>query len=245
MIDVGFTFRGSHSKMMGVELQDPIKISAPMPRVETISIPGRNGDALFYDGSYQNRTITAKCYVLDYTLSERMRSVQQWLLGAEGYQPLMMDEYPGHYFMARVQNGAEIMQRAGLMNSFTVKFDAKPQMFRNNGETPIEFSSLVSNSSVIIENPTLYNASPLIFMNGASAYGVGQLWIGDNVISFGLSDDIIYDAELDAAYNESGSNLNYAIQAPRPIILKPGENVIKLMSGKITTLQIVPRWWDL
>lgn len=246
MIDVGFFFRGIHSKEIGVELQDRIKISAATPRVEPISIPGRSGDALYYDGGINNRIITAKCYVLSYTLSQDQGAVNAWLLGEDGYHRFISDEDPEHYMMARAQTGAESYSRAGLLNAFTVKFDAKPQRYLLSGDTPISFSNLVTGSTVEIYNPTAFEAAPIITIKGQTNNQLMMLLFNDkSSLSIKRTDiDLTYDADLDTAYH-NGTNYNSSIYTPYVIRLKSGANTIKLSSGTITEMTITPRWWEL
>ena len=49
---------------VGLRLQGPVSFSAPQAKVDTLSVPGRNGDIHFFDGSYANISGSARCFAL-------------------------------------------------------------------------------------------------------------------------------------------------------------------------------------
>lgn len=218
-------------------------LTAPVPRVNTIKVPGRNGDLHIYDGSYENRTgsCTAFVYHPDNVKAE-MAKVQQWLLGGMGYRRLVTDEDQEHFLLARVTNGADVAARINKIAPFAIRFDCMPQRYLTAGETPIE----IKNASVV-KNPTSYDAAPLYEITGD-----GTVTIGVNGDSLTVSDlgvyiyprTIYYDAETGNAYTPEDANANSRVATVGEMKLRGGDNAITI-TGSVESVKIVPRWWEL
>lgn len=230
---------------IGVELQGALVISAPEPRVQTISVPGRNGDLHIYDGSYKNRTGTVGAYVYrpEYVKSA-FGSIQKWLLGSQGYRRLTTNDDADHYMMARVVNGAEVAARMQKIAPFTLAFDLMPQRFLTSGEQAIEVTG-----NITLRNPTEYTSKPIYVIKGS---GNVQISVNGSTLNFeGLatpnyySDIVYYDTETKSAYVPQGSALTVLPPTVSgELHLVGGENAISL-TGDIEYVQIIPRWWEL
>lgn len=236
MLDESFVFDGILAKSMGIELTEPMTISSAVPQIETVSIPGRNGDLHYYDGAYSNRKVTAKCFMLDETLKSDINKINSWLLGARGYRKLILDDDPQHYMMARVSSGIPFKTIRGILNpSFDITFDCKPQRFLNYGDDEEDVTT-----SLLIYNPTVFESYPIII---STAKGTGTIKIGDKIISTTYVGTMYYDSENDVAYN-GNENLNSKISVSDMITLVPGENTITI-SSNVTEIKIIPRWWEI
>lgn len=236
MLDESFTFGGKNARTMGIELTEPITISQAVPKIYTVSIPGMNGDLHYYEGTYSNRKVTAKCFMISGTLQNDINKINAWLLGEHGYRKLIIDGDPQHYMMGRVTSGiqTQIIQDV-LNNTFSITFDCKPQRFLNYGDNEEDVTTTLS-----IYNPTEFESSPIIAL---TATGDGSATIGGKTISTTYVGTLYYDCETDTAYN-GDTNLNENISVDDIITLYPGNNAIT-KTDNISEIKIVPRWWEI
>jgi phage-related protein len=237
MVDYEIWIDGVSNKEAGVVMQGAVEISPAVPRVETVEIPGRNGDLHFWDGSYENRTATVGAYVYqpDFVKTAFSR-VNQWLLSSVGYRKLATDDDAEHYMLARVVNSADIATRIRRLAPFEIEFDCKPQRFLIAGDDPI-----VVTSNKTIENPTIFASKPLYKINGS---GSGVLTIGSHSLSISSIDGYVcYDAETQTAYKGT-VNRNSAVSGSDGLPFEGGEQLVNF-SGGITSVEIIPRWWEL
>ncbi len=228
---------GISNEYAGVRLQGAVKISAPEPNVTTVSVPGRNGDLHYADGTYKNRTATVGAYVYcDDAVKSAFNRVYRWLFDSFGYRKLVTDDDRAHYMLARVKNGAEIDARIRKIAPFEIKFDCMPQRFLFAGDEPIEI-----NANMTLENPTIFPSLPLYKVYGS---GEGTLTVGAHTAIFSAIDGYIYyDAETQNAYKGT-ANHNANVYCPYALVFERGEQPINFAGG-ITNIEITPRWWEL
>lgn len=239
MLNENFFYAGLNALSNGICLQKPITFTGAEPDVETIHVPGRNGDLSIYTGAYKNRKGTAECYCIR---GYHQRDVEQvvtaataMLLGKKGYNRLECTNDPTHYWMAKVVNGPQIEDRLRTLNPFTVEFDCMPQRFLKSGEMAV---SVTSGSTIL--NPTAFPALPLIHINGT---GAGRIQIGEYVVEIeSLDENITLDSDTQNAYSGT-TNLNSTISAPEFPKLMEGLNEISFTGN--WTVELIPRWWTL
>ena len=236
MLNETFYLDGIDARSAGIKLQAPIEFSEAVPVVEAQTIPGRNGDLVFYTGSYENRSGSASCFCLQKDVEKAISSAGRFLMGKKVYRRLETSDDPDHYWMARVENSPQIAMRLRTLAPFEIGFDCKPQRFVKAGENAVVFNS----------NGSLFNqygqiALPFITLYGQ---GAGRLTIGDCVVEVKTLDGILYlDSDTQNAYNNNG-NQNLNINAPAFPVLSDGEIPVAF-SGGIERVEIIPRWWEL
>lgn len=236
MLKETFFLDGIDARSVGIQLQAPIEFSDAVPIAEAQTIPGRNGDLVYYTGSYENRSGSASCFCLQRDVEKAISSAGRFLMGRKGYRRLETSDDPEHYWMARVENSPRIEQRFRMLAPFEIGFDCKPQRFVKVGENHIVFTS----------NGSLFNqygqiALPLIILYGQ---GEGRLTIGDCAVEVKALDGTLYlDSDTQNAYN-GNENQNTNIDAPVFPTLPNGEIPIAF-SGGIERVEIIPRWWEL
>lgn len=236
MIDVTFIFNGQKARSLGLELQSPLSLSAAVPKISTATIPGRNGVLHYYDGSYENRDLSGEGFILSADVSKRIGIINSWLLGVKGYARLERDEDPDHFMMARCKKGINSKIVKGLLTACDISFDCKPQRFLKYGEREFD----VTESKKLL-NPTFYDALPIITVEGEGNISISS---GSWTLEFkGLSGSITYDAETLCAYN-GNVNLNAKTSVTGDVILSAGENIFSV-SGTVTSIRIIPRWWEI
>ena len=207
----------------GIRLQGPITFSQPTPKMETVTVPGRNGDLHYYEGAYNNVTGEARCFALekDY-VGKALSSIARYT--------------PDIFRMATVTAGPNTEIRMRILAPFDLTFDCMPQKFLLEGEQEME-----AEKGLVLLNEW-FPALPLISITGS---GEGILNINDKHLSTleGFTGTLIYDADTQNAYYGS-SNKNSVISAPEALVLPHGECEIT-WSGGIESVTITPRWWTL
>lgn len=235
MLEDYFVFDGVSSRDLGIVLQEAVGIEGAVANVTKKTIPGRNGVLHFYDGSYGNRTMEAKCYVLQEKATVALDQINRWLFQTPGYRRLELSTEPDFYRMARISTGPDVDIRANLLAPFKLKFDSMPQKFMTSGEITTTITGMMS----------LYNSGftskPLITVYGS---GAGVLTVGGTSVQIKSIDQYVtLDCELQDAYKgvENKNSTIYALEFPT---LPPGD-VLITWTGGITKVEITPRWWML
>lgn len=160
----GFEFDGESSKPFDLFITGGTIFDAPERDVEMIEIPGRNGAFVHDLGRFQNVTVTYKCALSstkEHEFVDAMRKVRQWLCSKRGYCKLSDDFNPGEYRLAKFKDYIEVTNEAPVVGRFNLSFDCMPQRFLIDGDNPVQVASGDG-----IFNPTLFDAHPLLKVNG-------------------------------------------------------------------------------
>lgn len=166
----GFTFDGVKSLDYNIGITGSAVYNAPTRDVEMISIPGRDGEYALDHGRFNNIEITYPSGYGDTSqtnFATQMSNLRNQLASRVGYKRLEDEYNPDEYRMAIYKSGLEVSpvqySRAG---QFDITFDCKPQRFLKSGETA---TSKARNST--INNPTLFDAHPLLQFNSNGSDG--------------------------------------------------------------------------
>lgn len=231
-------------------------------------IPGRNGDSFFNVGSYKNvetqyKIAIAKEGVNFDTLAE---SMTMWLRSAKGYAKLhdtfgppvsSVGAYvPKYYRMAVSPDAGTITNVLWHAGRATVKFKCKPQKFLTTGDTPIRINADGNgDGSAVITNPTQFDSKPMflfvgtagssctLVVNGTSM-SITSLYDGTTVVNSELEDVYGYSQSHPSAVNMNQYAILYNYIFPT---LQPGDNsvVFNGETGKMSYVEVIPRWWTL
>ena len=170
----GFTFDGVKSLDYNIGITGSAVYNAPTRDVEMISIPGRDGEYALDHGRFNNIEITYPSGYGDTSqtnFATQMSNLRNQLASRVGYKRLEDEYNPDEYRMAIYKSGLEVSpvqySRAG---QFDITFDCKPQRFLKSGETA---TSKARNST--INNPTLFDAHPLLQFNSNGSDGTISL----------------------------------------------------------------------
>lgn len=238
-------FNGTSSKDVYAEVEEPPMYSVPKRNYNQTHIPGRNGDLIEDEGSYDNVDATYKISVVPpkgYTYASVMSLFSSWLNSASGYARLEDTYDVEHYRIASFEGPLDIsnvFQKGGKVD---VKFSCQPFRFLKAGEEPI---SLQNGTSYVV-NPTSFHSKPYIYVSGS---GSGEFKINDIKTTISsISNGMIIDSDNYDCYalgeNDSYTNLNNLITVD-PVDTFPefkgGRNEV-IISGGITSLIIIPRW---
>lgn len=155
-------YNGLRSIDYQVVVEHPPVFSMPERDYEKVHVPGRNGDVIIDNGSYQNTTAKYEICFGSYTkyFPEMVYQVSKWLHSAQGQYARLEDSYdPDHFRLAAYLEENEfenIMFHAGRT---TVEFDCKPQRFLKSGEKPLLYKNV---NEIRISNPTIHDSLPFI-----------------------------------------------------------------------------------
>lgn len=229
-----FVFNGKNCMDYNVKISAADYGSAERD-VETVEIPGRNGDLVIDRGRFKNRELRYPAYITaDFRVS--LAALINFLQSDPGYHRIEDTYHPEIFMMARYSGPFDpenvSFNEAG---DFILRFDRKPQKWLKSGETAISVSTTESTS---IFNPTYFDALPLI-----RVYGYGTLTIGDYTITVaeGATEYIDIDSDIMDCF-EGSINRNSLVTLDEFPKLVSGRNEITI-SGNITRVDITPRWW--
>ena len=157
-------FDGENSFEYGVFISGEGTFNAPKRRARKISIPGRDGDLVLDEGSFENIQVRYPAFIVAKNkaeFKEKLEAFRSVLLSKTGYVRLSDTYHKDEYRMAAYLEGLEVSPKLhNKAGNFTLVFDCKPQRFLKIGDLPISVAS-----GDVITNPTLFNAHPLIKFN--------------------------------------------------------------------------------
>lgn len=224
-------FSGRSSEDFKAHISGSGTFISPTRDVESISVPGRNGDLHVDNGRFTNVPIIYPAFITE-DFEKNYSAFKAFLCAQIGYKILADSYHPDHYRRAMFNGGISpemaTLNRAG---SFELSFDCDPRLFLKSGDKVIRI-----NGGGDIYNRTQFASKPII-----RAYGTGTLTIGDVSIEIISADEYTdIDCELQEAYKDS-INCNSNIELENGVFpeLMPGLNEITY-SG---ILDIIPKWW--
>lgn len=170
MIAHTLTYGNVSSSEHGVYISGEGVYNAPERVVELVSVPGRNGALTIDQGHFDNITIEYPCFTFATSQEDFRRIVNNFknaMAAQVGYQKLTDDYNPDEYRMALFVEGIEFEPvQYGRAGSFTLSFDCKPQRYLVDGDNEVTVSD-----GDVINNPTLYDAEPLLMVEGYGDIG--------------------------------------------------------------------------
>lgn len=125
----------------GIYVDAAISFNKPARNVSTYSIPGRNGDLVVDEGTFDNVLITYPVFEKN-TFPTEFDEIVNYLASLEGYQKIECSNDPQHYRLGRFvvpQNPtAKRLNRDGY---WQLSFDCKPQRWLLSGEEDTEIDA--------------------------------------------------------------------------------------------------------
>lgn len=181
-------FGGIDSADYGIYISGEGVFNAPKRAVEMIEVPGRNGAYALDKGYWENVTVTYPCFVYEADLStfaQTLRDFRNALKSQIGYQRLEDSIHTDEYRMAVYVDEFDVDPlKYNTLGEFDLKFNCKPQRYLTSGETEQTMSR-----NQTLTNPTMFDASPLLKVNG---YGT----VGFNGYSINIANETLGEFEL-------------------------------------------------
>ena len=208
-------FDGVNSLSNGVFITGEAVYDAPERDVELIEIPGRNGEFQLDNGRWKNIEVTYKAgaFGADQTeFATKIRNYRNLLASRIGYKRLTdtynPDEYRLGTFVDAFETKAASRKRAG---EFDLVFNCKPQRWLTSGEQEITVAD-----GGIVTNPTPYEASPLLMVEG---YGN----IGFNGYSIDIENAVI--GQIALASPQTFTSKNYTLGLLHSLQVNDGDTI--------------------
>lgn len=158
-------FGGVNSADFGIYISGEGVFDAPKRAVEMIAVPGRNGEIALDQGYWENIDIVYPAFNYEEdldTFAERLSAFRNAICSLKGYQRLSDTFHPDEYRMAVYSEGLEVTPiKYNTAANFDLKFNCKPQRWLTSGETAVTVES-----GDTLTNPTLYDAGPLLMVEG-------------------------------------------------------------------------------
>lgn len=247
---------GKSTKDFGVYLSGDGTFKAPEKNVEEFTIPGRNGTFHYtVPNTYKNVTVPYDCFIFK-DFKRNVADFRSFLLSRNGYVRIEDTHHPGEFRMGTYHEEFAPDVFVDLKAAqFTINFDCKPERWLKSGEEVLEFSG----ASSVLENPTYFEAKPLITLYGEAntqcAFNIKKpgdaSYETDTQINFIMPDTgfITIDTEIQEVYADGTSynNIIYFSTTKNPNCyfptIKPESNDVRLWN--LTRVEIIPRWWIL
>ena len=237
-----FIFGDKSSEDFGIRIEKLPAIMTPKRRMQTVSVPGRNGDLHYQENAFENYIQPYECYFhSSLSTTKQAHAIHAWLLHSGTYQRLWDTYDPDHYRMVAFSGPLEITNYLKRYGRCVLNFDCAPQAFLVNGDYPCDYDSPGE-----IYNPTSVPATPHVTVYGT---GSGTVTLGHTtVVIHSIVNQLELDCDLQNAYRilDGGfvENCNLSVYAPVFPSLLPGVNLVDF-SGGVTGVKIVPKWWEL
>lgn len=156
--------------LTGIYVDAAVSFNKPAKRVQTFEVPGRNGNLIIDEGTFDNVLISYPVYEKD-TFPAEFDDLVNWLASLEGYQRIECSNDPGHYRLGRfVVPQTPTAKRLNRDGYYQLSFDCKPQRWLLSGEEETE----IDNESIVKAS----DAEPYFFRTTGGAAG-GSADIGD------------------------------------------------------------------
>lgn len=253
------TFSGVASDTLGLVVERPPDYVIPQRDYEVIHIPGRNGDYILDNGSYQN---VVRSYDIAFGVDvdrdsfyEAAIRVAQWLHGYSGYRRLSDSYEPNYYRMAYYEEETDIINILTYAGRATINFVCKPQRFYTSGETSISFTR---GSNKTITNPSAFASYPKIEVSCAdvssstaivsiSKANVAQYLV--SITGFSGEKTVVIDSATQEIYFKADSSnaSGYVTLSNGFPVIEPGQNTMtaSASSSGISSAKLYPNWWTL
>ena len=231
-----YTLSVANEVLENVYIDRSLNRNKPSKNVQTIKIPGRNGDLVIDYGTFDNITITYPCFIhgnFDATFTALMNKLASY----KGYQKIKCSDDVQHYRMGiPIIQVAPTVKRIGEDGFFDLSFNCKPQRYL--GE---QWYSTTA-SSVTIDNPNKFESRPLIRVQGEGTFTLNGTTV---TVGSSAAGEVYIDCDLMRCYYED-TNLNSIVSFSTKDFptLAPGANVLT-KSGSITKILVLLQFWEL
>ena len=226
----------------GVKISGSGTFDSPVRGYESVQVPGRSGDILLPEKRLENVVITYPAFISE-DFDANFAGLRAFLLSKIGYQRIEDGYHPDEYRLGYYQ-GALAPKTARNLKSgqFDLKFICKPQRYLTDGEQ----TETISEDGAI-ENPTGFDAMPLIKAYKATTANTGYLDIGDVsiTIAWGTMSAVYIDCDSMDCYYLNGdakvsANNKVSMNSLYFPVLAPGETGVTLGTG-VSKIDVVPR----
>ena len=158
-------FNSISTEDLGLIIQAPPVYTFPSKDLSTQHVPGRNGDLIIDNKSFNN---VDRVYSIGSVFRPgtnfiaNAQKIIEWLASSKGYCRLEDSYDPLVFRLAEYQASNSLTDYYGKATAINVTFNCKPQRYLKGGEKEVAFTG----SEAIIENPTKETSLPRITISG-------------------------------------------------------------------------------
>lgn len=229
-----FTYDGVTSSTYGVYISGGGTFNAAARDFEVIEVPGKDGALTMDNGRFELIKHEYEAFVIP-TFDSNAQGLRNQLMARRGFKRLADTYHTDEFYKAYFENGLSFEPSQNLKEGrMRISFMRDPRRFLTSGES--------STTATTINNPTLFNARPLVRVVGYGTVGVGSTTI---TIAQHANSYIDIDSEIQDCYCGATNCNNLVTFSNNEFpVLAPGNNGIT-KSGNVTSVTVTPRWWRL
>lgn len=240
----------------GVVISGSGTFNKPAKRVQTFSVPGRNGDLTITEDAFDNVEVTYPAFIAR-GFEHKFNEFMDAMCAQDGYQKLTDTYDPSHYRMGLFS--CDVEPEAGTLNrsgKFTLTFNCQPQRWIKESQDFKQIWVSGQGNNGRFYNPTKYIAKPII-----RVYGYGKFMFSSCEIEVASNTDDCVDIDCELGlcrsyphrYNENnhvsiGTSYYYGRTYRFPII-SPGQNSYSMNNWPsnfhITRVDLKERYWTI
>lgn len=242
----GFIFDGENSRTYGVYITEPAVFDAPTRDVEMISIAGRNGSYALDHGRFNNTQVTYHCAMgatNEADFISGIRDLRNMLASRKGYVVLSDEIDTSEYRKAVFKDGIDMATINKQAGTFDVTFECMPQRFLTSGNNKI-----TATNGGTVTNPTLFDASPMLEVDGYGDIGINSDTISITndpvgVIELPITKNLAYTTITDTTLYNNGDILTADFSdtnnTPSMRLTYPNVSPTTVTSSAVTTAKVV------
>lgn len=241
MLNGYLTYNGITSTAAGVKAVEKYPaLNRPRRKFTVLSIPGRTGDVIINEDAWEDYEQEYEIYAGSGNRGDAPQAfdgIMAWLHSSVGYCRLEDTYEPDVFRLAYYAGGTEVDNVLSRYGRATIKFMCQGKRWLKTGE-----NSITAADGDTLTNPTSFASLPLITVNGA---GNGTFTIGGVTVTLtGFTDGTVIDCEKMTVTDSLGVNANSVMALGNFPTIPAGSSSVDI-TGDITSLDIVPRWFTI
>lgn len=235
-----FILGGKTSKSLKTIIQNRPVITKPKRKTNLVPVPGRNGDLIFDENSYENGLIDLVAYVKSYNEEEKEinHDAVSFAFDTGRYQTFTPYWDNKYEYQAITVGGPSFYGKRthGFFEPFEVQLSYKP-FKKLRGVANVYLTKAGS-----VTNPFNYESLPYIKITASGDVTLkinGISFVLKNVVGFIELDSEIEECfKLDSGVMKNENDKMFSIDFP---VFGKGTNTIS-WTGNVTNVEIEPRW---
>lgn len=209
-------------------------VPAPESRFEEITIPGRDGSLISFDGVngeiiYNSITISVEFnfWAKPYRWAEVFRAAKKWIKGSGD---LILGDDTSFFYKVLSCKISESERTSLRIGTFTAEFLCDPYLYVKDGQREMGIADVLYNPYAL--------SKPIYLITGE---GMCTLTVNEKSMTANVGQNLTINTDLMLAYRQDGTMMNTAVTGDyEDLWLNPGENSISITSR--FSLSIIPNW---
>lgn len=209
-------------------------VPAPEPRFEEITIPGRDGSLISFDGVngeiiYNSITISVEFnfWAKPYRWAEVFRAAKKWIKGSGS---LILGDDTSFFYKVLSCKISDSERTSLRIGTFTAEFLCDPYLYVKDGQREMGIADVLYNPYAL--------SKPIYLITGE---GMCTLTVNGKTMTANVGQNITINTDLMLAYRQDGTMQNTAVTGDyENLYLLLGDNTITITSG--FDLNVIPNW---